>query len=683
MLSYKNIIGNLVIFGVFLVALSFSTDVTFDGIVYGASTQGSQSVSLTHQTEQCISKSGQVSGTIYARGIDCSNPGDYDRKSTALTTVIYDGEVRKGGILIQSSDVLNDGDTLTVKLIENASYFATGGSFDSPPAFWVDALNSGAHATFYHDVCVPGFNSGYINTYKLWESQKEFPEENNDGFYFVFIKKPSVALQANGLSCGALVATEIGSGVRELNTICNVNSTGPVATLAAIFDETHVSDAGFLARPFMGKSAEWQKNDQKGAVYDLRNAGSLASARLDWSFDVTTASNEPDLVVSSGSVTFSQPTKKFSLFNIAHALVAGSPVNFTGLVTNIGGAVAGPSQTRLRIDVGNNGWTVGEPQFTASTAAIAPAGVKAETWSGVWTPTSGTHSFELCADSNNQVTESNEGNNCVSQTFTVPPFGGGAGVNCLINPGCPGGSGCANPALCPVVPVAPVASQLGSDTGFFCPSHQVQLSWTYSDPNNDPQSSFRAQVDDNAGFSSMIMDVYKDTADKLYITPADILALGTKYYFRVAVKDSTGAWSNWSQTADFTTPANCAPTPDFLLNSSGNISVNVTGAGSAVSNATKITATPLNGFASSIDLSVQSVLPALAGATFSFVDPPSPNQRLTPAEYNSGSVFKVTVPGTTAPGNYAITIQGQGASLTKMVTLILQVKSVSPEFQEI
>ena len=253
----------------------------------------------------------------------------------------------------------------------------------------------------------------------------------------------------------------------------------------------------------------------------------------------------------------------------------------------------------------------------------------------------------------------------------------------MINPGCPGGSGCANPALCPVVPVAPVASQLGSDTGFFCPSHQVQLSWTYSDPNNDPQSSFRAQVDDNAGFSSMIMDVYKDTADKLYITPADILALGTKYYFRVAVKDSTGAWSNWSQTADFTTPANCAPTPDFLLNSSGNISVNVTGAGSAVSNATKITATPLNGFASSIDLSVQSVLPALAGATFSFVDPPSPNQRLTPAEYNSGSVFKVTVPGTTAPGNYAITIQGQGASLTKMVTLILQVKSVSPEFQEI
>ncbi|KKT27881.1 MAG: hypothetical protein UW15_C0042G0001, partial [Parcubacteria group bacterium GW2011_GWC1_44_10] len=54
---------------------------------------------------------------------------------------------------------------------------------------------------------------------------------------------------------------------------------------------------------------------------------------------------------------------------------------------------------------------------------------------------------------------------------------------------------------------------------------------------------------------------YKDTADHLYITPADVLSLGTKYYFRVAVKDSTGKWSNWSATASFTTPTNCVAQP--------------------------------------------------------------------------------------------------------------------------
>src|SRR3989344_918370 len=165
-----------------------------------------------------------------------------------------------------------------------------------------------------------------------------------------------------------------------------------------------------------------------------------------------------------------------------------------------------------------------------------------------------------------------DGFSCNSSNQCV--FGGG-GASCNITNNCVGtpgdtctsncggggdGGGCADPAACPTA-TSPSADQLGSDTGFFCPSHQVQLAWNYSDPNGDPQVSFRLQLDDNPSFNSMLIDVYKDTADHLYITPADVLSLGTKYYFRVAVKDSTGKWSNWSATASFTTPTNCVAQP--------------------------------------------------------------------------------------------------------------------------
>lgn len=418
-----------------------------------------------------------------------------------------------------------------------------------------------------------------------------------------------------------------------------------------------------------------------------------------------TVSNKPDLTAQSSGVAILQSGRKFSLISeaLAQDLLAGIPLTFTGIIANLGGSAASPSETRLRIDVGNNGWTSGEPQFTASTGALAPAGVETETWQGAWTPTAGTHNFEVCADSGNVVSESNETNNCVSRTFTVSSGGfscnaqgqcvfGGSGQGCQITNNCgggvggtcfgncgggDGGVGCTNPVLCPVIPITPTASQLGSDTGFFCPSHQVQLNWSYSDPNSDPQASFRLQVDDNSDFSSMKMDVYKDTADHLYITPADVLALGTKYYFRIAVKDSTEAWSNWSPTADFTAPANCVM-PDFALNSSNSLTVNVTGVGTGSSNTTKITVTPFDQFASPVVLSFNSASPALSGAVYNLTP-----MTLSSGQYSSGSVFKVTVPGTTAPGNYIITINGVDGGLVRTVNVILHVNSTSPEFQEI
>ncbi|MDP3762453.1 MAG: hypothetical protein Q8Q97_00060, partial [bacterium] len=143
----------------------------------------------------------------------------------------------------------------------------------------------------------------------------------------------------------------------------------------------------------------------------------------------------------------------------------------------------------------------------------------------------------------------------------------------------------------------------------------------------------------------MLIDAYKDTSDKLYITPANVLAFGTKYFFRVAVKDSTNEWSAWSPPANFTTPTNCAPPPDFSLNSSNKISVNVTGAGSGTSNTSQITVTPFSGFNSAVNLSVQSVSPNLSGAAYSFTPSTLPQN-----QYSSGSAFNVTVPGTATPG---------------------------------
>lgn len=285
------------------------------------------------------------------------------------------------------------------------------------------------------------------------------------------------------------------------------------------------------------------------------------------------------------------------------------------------------------------------------------------------------------------------GFSCNSQNQCV--FGGG-GASCLTNAGCPGGGGgggcigncggggggggggCADQTSCPSV-TNPTASGLGSDTSFFCPSHQVQTNWSYSDPNNNPQSSFRVQVDDNSDFSSMIIDVYKDSSDKLYIAPANVLAFATKYYFRVAVKDSTGAWSNWSSSANFTTPANCL-VPDFALNSSNNITVNVTGTGSGASNTSKITVTPFSGFNAAVNLSAISISPNLPGISYN-INPSTLNQ----SQYSSGSTFKVTIPGATAPGNYVVTIKGEGGNpiLTRTINVILKVNSTSPVFREI
>jgi len=101
----------------------------------------------------------------------------------------------------------------------------------------------------------------------------------------------------------------------------------------------------------------------------------------------------------------------------------------------------------------------------------------------------------------------------------------------------------------------------------------VNLSWTYFDPDGDPQAAYEIWLDDNSGFpdpkfshlvatssaNSYALDLsHDDNSDWL-----SSLNWGTTYYWKVKVKDSAGNWSNWSTVDNFTTPAHAYPYIDF------------------------------------------------------------------------------------------------------------------------
>ncbi|TSD02175.1 MAG: hypothetical protein Athens071424_178, partial [Parcubacteria group bacterium Athens0714_24] len=121
-------------------------------------------------------------------------------------------------------------------------------------------------------------------------------------------------------------------------------------------------------------------------------------------FRVEPEPSAPDLVVQSLSPT---------------SATVGQVVTFSGTVRNSGDASAGAtSQTRFRLDIGNNGsWDVNPSN--QSTGNLSDGATEVETWNNVWTAVAGTHKYEICADVTGTVTESDEGNNCTSQTFTV------------------------------------------------------------------------------------------------------------------------------------------------------------------------------------------------------------------------------------------------------------------------
>src|SRR3989344_991145 len=106
-------------------------------------------------------------------------------------------------------------------------------------------------------------------------------------------------------------------------------------------------------------------------------------------------------------------------------LTAGQSVTFAATVRNSGAGVASASsQTRLRLDIDNNGtwdFTPADQTTGALAAASSPGDTEVENWSNAWTAQVGTHLFEVCADAGSAIAETNEGSNCATQTFTVLP----------------------------------------------------------------------------------------------------------------------------------------------------------------------------------------------------------------------------------------------------------------------
>lgn len=125
-------------------------------------------------------------------------------------------------------------------------------------------------------------------------------------------------------------------------------------------------------------------------------------------------------------------------------------------------------------------------------------------------------------------------------------------------------------------------------------------------------------------------------------------------------------------------PLVVTPVPDFGLNKNKDIFVNIVGTQPVTSNSTKITVEVFDGFASNVNLSVQSVSPALAGAVFNFSD-----SSLSPSEFLSGSDFSVTVPANTLFGRYDIKLKGVDGGLVTNINVILNVNTKDPSFREI
>lgn len=94
------------------------------------------------------------------------------------------------------------------------------------------------------------------------------------------------------------------------------------------------------------------------------------------------------------------------------------------------------------------------------------------------------------------------------------------------------------------------------------------LTWTYSDPDGDPQSAYQIQLDNNSNFSSPEHDTGRlPSTVTSYIVPGGALVFNTTYYWRVRVWDrrdvdysvSAVAVSAWADGQTFSTQPHQAP----------------------------------------------------------------------------------------------------------------------------
>jgi len=133
---------------------------------------------------------------------------------------------------------------------------------------------------------------------------------------------------------------------------------------------------------------------------------------LSQSFTVGSGSSQPDLTITSVTLSPASPAN-------------GNHVVFTAVVKNAGGA-ATPAGTILGVQFAVDGVTTPINWNDQNTASLAPGASVTLTATGgtngvnYWTATSGSHTVQAWADDVNRIAESNENNNKLSQTFSVP-----------------------------------------------------------------------------------------------------------------------------------------------------------------------------------------------------------------------------------------------------------------------
>ena len=110
----------------------------------------------------------------------------------------------------------------------------------------------------------------------------------------------------------------------------------------------------------------------------------------------------------------------------------------------------------------------------------------------------------------------------------------------------------------------PTASSLIKQIDYCGSGLATMFSWTYSDPENDPQTYRQVQVDNDGDFSSPVDDSGKiGTASPSYVTLASKLAYDTTYHWRLKVWDSNGNDSGWIAGSDFSTSQHAYPVIAF------------------------------------------------------------------------------------------------------------------------
>lgn len=109
--------------------------------------------------------------------------------------------------------------------------------------------------------------------------------------------------------------------------------------------------------------------------------------------------------------------------------------------------------------------------------------------------------------------------------------------------------GFVNPAMRPDAPV--ITAPVDGATGV---TERPTLAIAgYNSPGNTPQGGVQFQIATSAGFATLHHDSGELPAGLSYQMPASVLLANTTYYLRARVKDTSGLWSDWSETVSFQT----------------------------------------------------------------------------------------------------------------------------------